>query len=183
VLPGNRIRSRCTGKERDSETGLDYFGARYYSNGLGRFITPDWAAKAAAVPYADFADPQSLNLYTYVRNIPTSKADADGHDTLGDIMYAGITITGQYIGHAVVDTVSSVGHWLTSGPPPHPLVPGPSATRACALHSQRRITIIIRTRTILRVVTPRSKGATPKASLLLSSLVNRSLARPQRNRV
>src|SRR5439155_7306015 len=70
---------KFTGKERDVESGLDYFGARYYSNGLGRFITPDWAAKAAAVPYADFADPQSLNLYTYVRNLPTSKADPDGH--------------------------------------------------------------------------------------------------------
>src|SRR5476649_1977286 len=52
---------KFTGKERD-ETGLDYFGARYYSNGLGRFITPDWSAKATAVPYAEFADPQSLNL-------------------------------------------------------------------------------------------------------------------------
>jgi RHS repeat-associated protein len=70
---------KFTGKERDTETGLDYFGARYYSNGLGRFITPDWAAKATAVPYADFGDPQSLNLYTYVRNIPTTRFDADGH--------------------------------------------------------------------------------------------------------
>ena len=70
---------KFTGKERDSETQLDYFGARYYSNGLGRFTTPDWAAKATAVPYADFADPQSLNLYSYVRNIPTTKYDADGH--------------------------------------------------------------------------------------------------------
>jgi len=70
---------KFTGKERDSESGLDYFGARYYSNGLARFITPDWAAKATAVPYAEFADPQSLNLYTYVRNIPTSRVDADGH--------------------------------------------------------------------------------------------------------
>jgi RHS repeat-associated protein len=70
---------KFTGKERD-ETGLDYFGARYYSNGLARFLTPDWAATATAVPYAEFADPQSLNLYTYVRNVPTVKVDADGHD-------------------------------------------------------------------------------------------------------
>jgi RHS repeat-associated protein len=70
---------KFTGKERDSETGLDYFGARYYSNGLGRFITPDWSAKPATVPYAVLGDPQSLNLYTYVRNIPTSQIDADGH--------------------------------------------------------------------------------------------------------
>ena len=51
---------KFTGKERDSETGLDYFGARYYGNWLGRFVTPDWAAKVAAIPYAEFADPQSL---------------------------------------------------------------------------------------------------------------------------
>jgi len=70
---------KFTGKERDGETGLDYFGARFYSNGLGRFITPDWAAKATAVPYADFADPQSLNLYTYVRDLPTVRFDPDGH--------------------------------------------------------------------------------------------------------
>jgi len=70
---------KFTGKERDTESGLDYFGARYYSNGLGRFITPDWAAKATAVPYVEFADPQSLNLYSYVRNVPTARYDADGH--------------------------------------------------------------------------------------------------------
>jgi RHS repeat-associated protein len=75
---GNRNGSRCTGKERD-ETGLDYFGARYYSNGLARFITPDWAAKAANVPYAKFSDPQSLNLYGYVDNGPLNRVDADGH--------------------------------------------------------------------------------------------------------
>jgi len=73
---------KFTGKERDSESGLDYFGARYYGNSLGRFITPDWAAKATAVPYADFADPQSLNLYTYVINTPTTRFDADGHDVV-----------------------------------------------------------------------------------------------------
>ena len=71
--------SRCTGKELDSETQFDYFGARYYSSGLGRFVTPDWAAKPAAVPYAVLGDPQSFNLYTYVRNIPTTRYDADGH--------------------------------------------------------------------------------------------------------
>jgi len=70
---------KFTGKERDSETGLDYFGARYYGNWLGRWMSPDWAGKPEPVPYANLADPQTLNLYGYVRNIPTSKADADGH--------------------------------------------------------------------------------------------------------
>jgi RHS repeat-associated protein len=70
---------KFTGKRRDTESQLDYFGARYYSNAYGRFLTPDWAAKATSVPYAEFADPQSLNLYTYVRNIPTTGVDPDGH--------------------------------------------------------------------------------------------------------
>jgi RHS repeat-associated protein len=70
---------KFTGKERDAETQLDYFGARYYSNGLGRFITPDWAAKATAVPYAHFGNPQSLTLYSYVQNNPTTMGDPDGH--------------------------------------------------------------------------------------------------------
>jgi RHS repeat-associated protein len=70
---------KFTGKERDAETGLDYFGARYYSNAMGRWISPDWAEKPEAVPYSDLHDPQSLNLYSYVRNIPTSKVDSDGH--------------------------------------------------------------------------------------------------------
>ncbi|MHB8889968.1 MAG: RHS repeat-associated core domain-containing protein [Acidobacteriaceae bacterium] len=33
---------RFTGKERDAESGLDYFGARYYSSAMGRFMSPDW---------------------------------------------------------------------------------------------------------------------------------------------
>jgi len=73
---------KFTGKERDLETGLDYFGARYYGNWLGRWMSPDWAAKPAAVPYAVLGDPQSLNLYKYVRNIPTTNVDTDGHETL-----------------------------------------------------------------------------------------------------
>ncbi len=67
-----------TGKERDAESGLDMFGARYYGSSLGRFMTPDWATKPISVPYADFGDPQTLNLYGYVRNNSLSKADADG---------------------------------------------------------------------------------------------------------
>ena len=34
--------SRSTGKERDAESGNDYFGARYYSSAMGRFMSPDW---------------------------------------------------------------------------------------------------------------------------------------------
>lgn len=68
-----------TGKERDSESNLDYFGARYYSSTIGRFLTPDWSAKPVSVPYAAFGNPQSLNLYAYVLNNPTTSLDPDGH--------------------------------------------------------------------------------------------------------
>src|ERR1700680_985651 len=42
-------------------------------------MSPDWAAKPTSVPYAEFGDPQSLNLYSYVRNSPIVRVDADGH--------------------------------------------------------------------------------------------------------
>ena len=74
-------RSRCTGKERDAETGLDYFGARYFSGAQGRFITPDWSEDPYALPYANLSNPQSLNLYAYAQNNPLSRRDEDGHVT------------------------------------------------------------------------------------------------------
>ena len=70
---------RFTGKERDAESDLDDFGARYFSSSMGRWMTPDWSARPTTVPYAEFGDPQSLNLYLYVRNDPVSVADVDGH--------------------------------------------------------------------------------------------------------
>jgi len=69
-----------TGKERDPESGLDNFGARYNSSTLGRFMTPDWAGKPTTVPYAKFGDPQTLNLYSYVENGPLNRVDASGHN-------------------------------------------------------------------------------------------------------
>ena len=80
VITGDSNRYKFSGKERDTESGLDNFGARYDSSSLGRFMTPDWAARPTAVPYAVFGDPQSLNLYGYVRNDPVSRADLDGHE-------------------------------------------------------------------------------------------------------
>ncbi|MBS1813671.1 MAG: RHS repeat-associated core domain-containing protein [Acidobacteria bacterium] len=72
-------RYKFTGKERDAESGLDYFGARYYSSTVGRWMSPDWAQKAEPVPYAKMDNPQSLNLYGYVGNNPINQVDADGH--------------------------------------------------------------------------------------------------------
>jgi RHS repeat-associated protein len=55
-----------TGKERDSESGNDYFGARYYASSMGRFMSPDpgWFMEA------DPTNPQTWNLYSYALNNP-----------------------------------------------------------------------------------------------------------------
>jgi RHS repeat-associated protein len=64
-----------TGKERDSESGLDNFGARYDSSQYGRFMSPD-------DPFSDqeAEDPQTWNLYSFVLNNPLKFVDANGHD-------------------------------------------------------------------------------------------------------
>ena len=80
------VNKKFTGQYRDTETqssampsGLDFFGARYFSAAQGRFTSPDWSEAPEPIPYADLSDPQTLNLYAYVRNNPLLKADIDGH--------------------------------------------------------------------------------------------------------
>jgi RHS repeat-associated protein len=67
------VRQKFTQKERDNETGFDYFGARYYSSLQGRFTSPD-------KPFADQfqTNPQSWNPYLYVRNSPCNNVDVNG---------------------------------------------------------------------------------------------------------
>src|SRR5262249_49150482 len=67
---------KFTGKERDSETGLDYFGARYYGNWVGRFMSPD----PIHFQTDKLVDPQRFNLYAYVRNNPLKFLDPKGED-------------------------------------------------------------------------------------------------------
>jgi RHS repeat-associated protein len=79
-----------TGKERDAATGLDYFGARYNSSSLGRFMSADWSDDPDPVPYADLDNPQTLNLYAYTNNNPVNAIDDDGHDQAPAPVPAGI---------------------------------------------------------------------------------------------
>ncbi len=69
-----------TGKERDTESGNDDFGARYYNSATGRWLSPDWIAFPDTVPYANYSNPQTLNLYAYTLNNPLGLVDEDGHD-------------------------------------------------------------------------------------------------------
>ena len=74
IINNDSNRYKFTGKERDAESGLDNFDVRYYGSSLGRFMKPD-----DPLVWIDQSNPQSLNLYAYGLNNPTSNAD-DGHD-------------------------------------------------------------------------------------------------------
>jgi RHS repeat-associated protein len=67
------VKQKFTGKERDAETQLDFFQARYYSAAQGRFNSPD-PMNAGADP----TNPQSWNGYAYVLNNPLASVDPDG---------------------------------------------------------------------------------------------------------
>jgi RHS repeat-associated protein len=67
-----------TGKERDVETGLDYFGARHYGSKLGRFTTVD----PVYTWQENLVDPQRWNRYAYAKNSPLRYIDPDGRVTV-----------------------------------------------------------------------------------------------------
>ena len=93
---------KYAGKERDPETGYDYFGGRYYANRLGRFTTVDPAYRVEE----NLLDPQRWNRYTYVRNNPYKYTDPDGRilETLWDVANVGIGI-GSFAGNV------AIGNW------------------------------------------------------------------------
>ena len=68
-----QVSRRFTGQVFDSESGLYYYGARYYDPELGRFVQPD-----TIIP--DLGNPQSYNRYSYVLNNPLRYTDPTGHD-------------------------------------------------------------------------------------------------------
>ena len=81
---------RFTGQERDAETGLDYFGARYYASRLGRFTTVDPATDIDAA----LVDPQHWNRYAYSLNNPLKFTDPDGRSPK-------LAILALKVGHAL----------------------------------------------------------------------------------
>jgi RHS repeat-associated protein len=92
---------KFTGKERDPESGLDNFEARYYGSSIGRFTSPD-------DPFVGWQlnDPQSLNLYAYVQDNPINDVDPTGHMTSqcftasGAQIMSALGISGAACGHA-----------------------------------------------------------------------------------
>ena len=101
---------RFAGKERDPETGLDYFGARYYGSKTGRFTTVD-----PVVPLdAALRDPQLWNRYGYVRNNPLRYTDPDGRCIwdlcIGEIAIAA-GVSEAAVGAAVAATAATIFVW------------------------------------------------------------------------
>jgi RHS repeat-associated protein len=83
---------KFTGKERDTESGNDYFGARYMASSMGRFLSPDPTAFSTFL-----GDPQSWNRYMYASNNPLSKVDRNGlwptktHEDIINRAFPGLT--------------------------------------------------------------------------------------------
>jgi RHS repeat-associated protein len=69
------VRQKFTGYEKDVETDLDFAQSRYFNSGVGRFSSPDSFTNDTRV-----SDPQSWNLYSYVRNNPLNMIDPFGKD-------------------------------------------------------------------------------------------------------
>jgi RHS repeat-associated protein len=110
------VRQKFTGKERDNETGLDFFEARYFSSTQGRFTSPDefaggpvelfyFATDASVNPtfYADLTNPQSLNKYQYTYNNPLRYTDPTGHCPPCDQISQRVTL---YIAEKIASGIS-----------------------------------------------------------------------------
>jgi RHS repeat-associated protein len=93
------VRQRFTSKERDNETGLDYFGARYFASTQGRFTSPDPVSFDDARKY----EPQAINLYAYCGNNPLTRVDPDGRYYVGTNGKR-VSVTRDANGHVHVGT-------------------------------------------------------------------------------
>jgi RHS repeat-associated protein len=80
--PSNR---HYTGKERDAESGLDNFGARFNSSNLGRFMSPD----PINIMKQKLSDPEQWNMYSYAVNSPLRFIDPLGLYVCGDVKKCG----------------------------------------------------------------------------------------------
>ena len=91
---------RFTGQERDAETGLDYFGARYYASRTGRFTTVDPVMNIDAA----LIDPQRWNRYGYALNNPLRNVDPDGKEPVT----VGLVLWGIYeVGSSLYDAYTA----------------------------------------------------------------------------
>jgi RHS repeat-associated protein len=101
-----RAPAHFTGKERDAETGLDYFGARYFSAVQGRFTSAD----PKQYTKRHLASPQKWNKYAYVQNNPLASIDPDGLDDYKVFITANVANPGGW--DQAKQVLESRGHTL-----------------------------------------------------------------------
>ncbi len=138
---------KFTGKERDEETGFDYFGARYYESQLARFTTIDPALTFAE----NRVDPQRWNRYAYVRNNPLRYVDPDGkiletpwdifNITLG-LASLGANVAVGNVGGAAAD---AVGLAIDVAAAIAPGVPGGAGTTLRAIRGADKVADLTKT--------------------------------------
>ncbi len=145
---GDSVRQKFGSKERDNETGLDFFEARYFSSVQGRFTSPDefqggpielFSIAASTNPtfYADLTNPQSLNKYQYCYNNPLRYTDPNGHAPDGDGIIESIK---NYLWSLLKDKVN----WKTEEEPKRsdPSIAGaPSGDKIVEKHFESLVTI------------------------------------------
>lgn len=94
----NDFRPKFTGKEKDENTGLNYFGSRYYDSDLGRFISPD-------------AMNQYHSPYSYGDSDPLSGSDPDGNEFVFVIALIVAAIVGAYVGASLANGTFNPADW------------------------------------------------------------------------
>ena len=99
--PADNNHYKFTGKERDAESGNDYFGARYYGSTMGRFLSPDPIIQNEL----RLLNPQRWNKYAYVINNPLILTDPTGMDA------AAVTFSGMvaHLGHEGLVSINPDG--------------------------------------------------------------------------
>ncbi|MEK6896771.1 MAG: RHS repeat-associated core domain-containing protein [Nanoarchaeota archaeon] len=93
-----------TGQELDVESGLMYYGARYYAPGIMHFTQPDSLL-------ADIYDPQQLNRYAYARNNPQKYVDKSGNyiESFLDVGFL------AYDAYMLIKNPNSRTNWISLG--------------------------------------------------------------------
>jgi RHS repeat-associated protein len=110
---------RFVGKEKDDETGLSYFGARYEDAKIGRFIAPD--PVRAVDPHSSktnekiLADPQRLNTYSYALNNPYAYIDPFGLSGILIVQSSGNGGSSMLSGHSWITYNKDGGGTTTYG--------------------------------------------------------------------
>jgi RHS repeat-associated protein len=106
---------KFTGKERDTESGLDNFGFRYNASTMGRFMSPDPSTNLVIRAI----NPQRWNQYAYAINNPTNYVDHDGRDAAA-VNFSGMVAGLGHEGLLIIDKDGSATY-ARFGPEDHSL--------------------------------------------------------------